>query len=333
MVSSDNFSAPLEHWSSNTQSAPFESVTTSDLVVPPLPPVPVLPSVKDATVELARSVALNRIFFSLPPFRRSGVSTPPSELMASMQRHGFLGALVGRQRGAKIELAFGRRRVQVAQLLNLPAVPVQIRKLDDAAFYWLSLEEAFLQSNLSPLDEALTLAEALRRPVVSIELLAERVGRSLAQLHELLQLVKYPDIEQALQAGLLEVSAALELAKISDKALRTRFLRQWQATGNKPERMVVVSLEPPYKAVAEIASPVATPTKPTKPVTKTEPDSRDYTFEDLQKLVTEFSQQLQQFDLNAFNDNPATRKPARKLVRALFTQLQEADNIFKKVKD
>jgi ParB/RepB/Spo0J family partition protein len=280
------------------------------------------PVKEEVTVE---QVSLYKLYFGDNTVGRAVNTDPSPALIDSISKNGFLGALVGCRRGWRVQLVYGRRRLLAAKAAGLTTIPVQVLSLDNEKLYWLALEEFFLQSNLTPLDEAYAIALAHRK-IVDIERLAIRIGREVDWLQQRLGLIKYPDIEKALRENLIDAPAAYELAQIDDIMIRTRFLNQWQATYTRPARMLIVPLELPYTPPPP--EPPRSPEIAREAVLGYNSDS-DSVFEDLYLLVRKLTQHIEQATQRSLDANPEWRKPTRKLIKNLIEELQQTERRFK----
>jgi ParB/RepB/Spo0J family partition protein len=293
-------------------------------VIPLSPAIEKVEKVEKIEKTPVEPVSLSKLYFGDNVVKRQVEAEPSPHLIESIKKNGFLGSLVGCRRGWRIELVYGRRRYLAAKAAGLTSIPVHVISLDNESLYWLSLEEFFLQSNLSPLDEAHAIAGALRR-TGNLEYLADRIGREVDWLQKRLALIKYADIEQALLDNLIDAAAAYELAQIESSVIRVRFLNQWQAGHAGTTRMLIVPLELPYTPVP--LEPVAKQIAWESELGYNSTD--DAIFEDLQLLVKKLTDQLEQTTLKSLDANPEWRKPTRKLIKHLIEELQETEQRFK----
>ncbi|MEM1007418.1 MAG: ParB/RepB/Spo0J family partition protein [Myxococcota bacterium] len=148
------------------------------------------------------------------------------ELAISIRNHGFFGHLLVRPKGRCFELAFGERRLRAASLANMERVPVQIRDLSDQEMMELALTENLQREDLSPLEEARAFATIRDQFDSSVRDIGKRIGKSKSYVASLLSLLRYPDIEQAMESYNLPVRTAEELARIEDLSLRQELTQQ-----------------------------------------------------------------------------------------------------------
>lgn len=138
------------------------------------------------------------------------------ELAASMQAHGVIEPIVVRPiDGERYEIVAGERRYLAAQAAGLDNIPATIRKLDDQQVLEVQLIENLQRDNLQPLEEAQGFRELMQMHGLSADALAERLGKSRSQVYARLKLLELcPDVQDALQAGTIDASKALLLARL-----------------------------------------------------------------------------------------------------------------------
>jgi ParB family chromosome partitioning protein len=286
------------------------------------------------------AVPLEMIRFSRHTFRLGHSGVGLEELSEAIKRHGFVGALIGRRKGSMIEVAFGERRVRAAEMAGLHTIPVQVRELDDTGMFELALEENFLYAPLTPLEEAQLFHKMLHEGGYTLETAAQRAARSPQYVSERLLLVQYPEITEALRLDKIEVSTATALAKIEDKIMRAKMLRQALALGDDdamPSRFIVTSigLEPgsssgeEIRAATEAEVALQSWTKGKGKKRKGGPNSMEEQFAGLEGLVGNFVRDLRKQDLSTLARDDNWRKKARKLLRMLEDEL---DNSYKQLK-
>src|SRR5262245_49162688 len=102
------------------------------------PPVCRSPSTKQSVIRKERTMQFaEALLDAIEPSpcnpRRQRNKLEDAELMASISAHGILTPLLVRplKEPGRYQIAAGHRRYEAAKKLNLPAVPVQIRDMDD----------------------------------------------------------------------------------------------------------------------------------------------------------------------------------------------------------
>ena len=107
------------------------------------------------------------------------------ELAASIQKNGFYGALLARREprsnqaspNQKYELGYGHRRREAARLAGLSTLPVKIVKLSDQQMTRIMASENFSREDLTPLGEANVVGYLSTAQNLSIDEIAEIVGK------------------------------------------------------------------------------------------------------------------------------------------------------------
>lgn len=186
-------------------------------------------------------------------------------LAESIRAHGVLEPLLVRPAGeGRYEIVAGERRYRAAKLAGLAEVPVVVLEVDEKTAHSLALIENLQREDLNPYEETVGVLELLamelgkgREEVVSLlhRMRDEKKGKvprnvsgnSEAQRVEeifrvlgrmtwesfvrtRLPLLTLPeDLKEALEEGAIPYTAALELKKVKDEALRKALLEEARA--------------------------------------------------------------------------------------------------------
>ncbi len=152
--------------------------------------------------------------------------TKIQELAESIKAQGIIQPILVRQLAPEsFEIIAGERRWRAAQLAQLAEVPVLVRELDDKSALAIALIENIQREDLSPLEEA----EALQRLIDEFDMtqqtMADAVGKSRAQVTNLLRLLGLePEVKALLNNRELDVGHARALlplaAELQIKAAR-----------------------------------------------------------------------------------------------------------------
>jgi ParB family chromosome partitioning protein len=152
-----------------------------------------------------------------------------ADLTASIAEKGVLFPLLARPaKGGKFEVICGSRRLKAAQAVaklggtpatRVETVPVVVKEISDAEASEIQIVENLQRDDLHFLDEAKAYAELLRQnPSMTPELLAEKVGKSKAYVHQRLSLTRLiPKLSQLAEEEKLSVGVALMLSRLSEK--------------------------------------------------------------------------------------------------------------------
>ena len=148
------------------------------------------------------------------------------ELAASIRRVGVLVPVIVVRKDAGFLLVAGHRRIAAATAANLSEVPAIIRESDQAEATEVSFAENFFRRDLSAVEQAAAIRECIDTGVMTIEELAKGLHRSQQWICEQAKMTTWPeDVLQAIHLKYISVSAARNLAAISDPQYRGFLLR------------------------------------------------------------------------------------------------------------
>src|SRR5690554_5471118 len=135
------------------------------------------------------------------------------ELADSIRAQGVMQPIVVRPVGeARYEIIAGERRWRAAQLAELATIPAVIREVTDEVALALALIENIQRENLNPVEEALALKRLLDEFELTQQQVADAVGKSRAQVTNLLRLLALdPEVQTLLERGDLDMGHARAL--------------------------------------------------------------------------------------------------------------------------
>ncbi|MDR5866534.1 ParB/RepB/Spo0J family partition protein [Halomonas koreensis] len=139
------------------------------------------------------------------------------ELADSIRAQGVMQPIVVRPTGEqRYEIIAGERRWRAAQLAELDVIPAVVREVSDEAALALALIENIQRENLNPIEEALALKRLLDEFELTQQQAADAVGRSRAQVANLLRLLALdPEVQTLLERGDLDMGHARALLALS----------------------------------------------------------------------------------------------------------------------
>lgn len=139
------------------------------------------------------------------------------ELADSIRAQGVMQPIVVRPIGAaRYEIIAGERRWRAAQLAELDTIPAVIRDVTDGVALALALIENIQRENLNPVEEALSLKRLLDEFELTQQQIADAVGKSRAQVANLLRLLMLdPEVLTLLERGDLDMGHARALLALS----------------------------------------------------------------------------------------------------------------------
>jgi ParB family chromosome partitioning protein len=134
-------------------------------------------------------LALDAIVPSRLNPRRHRNKLQDADLMASISTHGILTPLLVRplEASGKYQIAAGHRRYEAAQKLNLAAVPVQIRQMEDWEYMEILHVENLQREDVHPMDEAIGYKKLLEQGY-DVATLCARLGKSETHMYQQLKL-------------------------------------------------------------------------------------------------------------------------------------------------
>ncbi|MBK7209747.1 MAG: ParB/RepB/Spo0J family partition protein [Xanthomonadales bacterium] len=140
------------------------------------------------------------------------------ELANSIKVQGVIEPIIVRGiAGGRFELIAGERRWRASQLAGMSEIPALVRDIDDRAAIAIALVENIQREDLSPLEEAHSLARLIAEFKLTHQQAADAVGRSRAAVSNLLRLLELPEaIRQMLDAGTLEMGHARALLPLAE---------------------------------------------------------------------------------------------------------------------
>ena len=154
------------------------------------------------------------------------------ELAASIRTQGVLEPVIVRATGRdRYELIAGERRWRASQRAGLTEIPALVRSIDDRAAIAIALIENIQREDLSPLEEAQSLARLIEEFKLTHQQTADAIGRSRAAVSNLLRLLDLPaDIRSLLDERKLDMGHARALLTLP-AARATALAREAVAKG------------------------------------------------------------------------------------------------------
>ncbi len=151
--------------------------------------------------------------------RKEFDETALAELADSISEHGLLEPIVVRRKeNGYYEIIAGERRWRASRMAGLSAVPAIVRELSDEQAALLSLIENLQRENLNPVEEALGYRDLIERFGLTQEEAASRVGKSRANVTNILRILRLPESVLAIvRNGSLSYGHARTLVPLCDK--------------------------------------------------------------------------------------------------------------------
>ncbi len=143
------------------------------------------------------------------------------ELSKSIKRHGVLQPIIVVTSDNGYSIVAGERRWRAARRAKLTHIPAIVRSLEELEQVELALIENIQRVDLSPLEQAMSIYKLQHQFNLSLEEIAEKLGKAQSTVSNLARLLKLPDsAREALRSGKItegHARAILSLNKDSDK--------------------------------------------------------------------------------------------------------------------
>jgi len=154
-------------------------------------------------------------------------------LASSLEESGVIEPLIVRPHNGRYQLVAGERRWRAAIMIGRPTVPAILRlDLDDATAHELAVIENMARRDLTPIEEARSIAVLCDARGLSKAEIGRRVGRSRVAISNLVRLLELPDEAQALiDAGHLSEGHGRALLLCEDHDQRRSLARRAFAEG------------------------------------------------------------------------------------------------------
>lgn len=187
------------------------------------------------------------------------------ELADSIRAVGLINPIRVAQHGDRFDLQVGYRRLEAFRLIGRQNIPALVTTTDEAPPATLRLAENLIRADLTPVEEARTVARLLEQTHHTTEQMATLLNRSPAWIQHRIDLANYPEeILDALHLRQIKLGVADELALVRDPAQRSALLRAAADNGCTARTAALWRAH----ANAYIGNSTATPTQaPGPPVT------------------------------------------------------------------
>lgn len=120
------------------------------------------------------------------------------ELADSIKENGVFQPILVRKSLSGYELVAGERRLRASKLAGLKEIPVIIKDFNDKEMMEISLLENIQRKDLTPIEEANAYEQLIKKLNYTQDQLAKRIGKSRANVTNLLRLLTLPNEVQKL---------------------------------------------------------------------------------------------------------------------------------------
>lgn len=139
------------------------------------------------------------------------------ELASSIREVGVLQPILVRETPGGYELVAGERRLRASKMAGRTTIPARVVEVTPQDQHVLALVENLQRQDLSPVEEARSLAELLERSGMTQMELARRIGRSQAAVANKLRLLKLaPSVQKLIEEGKLGERQARALVGLDE---------------------------------------------------------------------------------------------------------------------
>lgn len=124
------------------------------------------------------------------------------ELVESIKRHGVLQPIIVVRHGNSYRIVAGERRWRAAADAKLRHLPAIVRSLEELEQVELALIENIQRVDLTPLEQALSVYRLQQQFNLTLDLIAQKLGKSPSTLSNLTRLLQLPpEAREALRQG------------------------------------------------------------------------------------------------------------------------------------
>lgn len=191
----------------------------------------------DALIPKKTMITLPKEFIYLPLEKIKPAKSQPrqemgaeelKELTQSIKQKGFIQPIVARKiNDGNYEVVAGERRFLAAKSLGLKEIPTIVKDVNDKDAFVLALIENLQRKELNPLEEAGAFKRLVNEFGVSLEEVAQLVGKDKTTIVNTLRLLKLPDkIQEALKRGLITRTQARTILGVEEPKAQERLFKQ-----------------------------------------------------------------------------------------------------------
>ncbi len=148
------------------------------------------------------------------------------QLASSIKKHGILQPLVVTPNGQDgYTIIAGERRYRAATQAGLTHVPALVRSAKELDQLEIALVENVQRVDLSPLEQAVSIAKLHEQFSMSYQMIAERLGKAVTTVNNIVRLLQLPaEAREALQQGHITEGHARAILSLKDKPEKQRQL-------------------------------------------------------------------------------------------------------------
>ncbi len=137
------------------------------------------------------------------------------ELVQSVRQNGIIQPIIVRRGSAGFELIAGERRWRAAKVAGLPTVPAQVRNVDSAKAFELSVIENIQRQDLNAIERANAYKKLIDTFELTQDLAAQRLGINRSTMANIIRLLELPsEIRDAVSRGTISMGHARALLSL-----------------------------------------------------------------------------------------------------------------------
>lgn len=141
-----------------------------------------------------------------------------NDLASSLQQHGVLQPIMVTPHGDNYYIIAGERRWRAAKLAGLKTIPAIVRTSQELQRLELALVENIQRVNLSPMEQALSIAYLHDHLNVSYDEISKQLGKGRSTITNFARLMKLPEAaKQALHEGRIVEGHARAMLSFTDE--------------------------------------------------------------------------------------------------------------------
>lgn len=178
-------------------------------------------------MKLASNLSMDQIFIPEHEMRSVANLENLDELTQSILECGVINPITVREiKKDKYEIVAGVRRYLAAKAAGLSQIPVMLTTLKDINIDKLKIHENLFRKDVNPYDEALFYSSLIEKYKLSKHDIAKLLNKSESYVISRLDLLAAPtEVSSAVAGGQINLSVALELARIADDSTRKYYLQ------------------------------------------------------------------------------------------------------------
>ncbi len=153
-------------------------------------------------------------------------------LVQSVRQNGVIQPVIVRRAGEGFELIAGERRWRAAKAAGLSSLPAQVRDVDSARAFELSVIENIQRQDLNPIECAHAYKKLIDTFELTQELAAQRLGINRSTMANVMRLLELPgEIQDAVSRGTINIGHARALLSLRTAGERLAAWRKIERDG------------------------------------------------------------------------------------------------------